>query len=517
MALGDSKQPTLLGFYLGLHDSNVAARVDGKLRYRKFERMSGIKHQRVALDAIRVACDEWGIRPDYVAFTDGNRNGLGSCIGEELWCSLPSIGSLAPNAKTYCLDHHYAHVLSAMPEMAGANIVGIAIDGRGDNGIRARVVRFSGELDAQTMLSSSDFTIGRFFNRVGISLGLSGDDVDLAGKVMGAQAYGNVCKEFVSDLEMADPISLPDRLLYTIPWQGRQVWGATDFFDIRNQAFLDWLASAHDALGRAVLRFFSAYCSSDTQIVYAGGCAQNTVFNTALFEAFPRLEIPPHAYDGGLSLGCIEFLRRKLRLPATDYAAFPFIQDDCDVGFASREVAQQVAELIAEGKIVGWMQGNGEIGPRALGHRSILMDPRISDGKAVLNERVKRREPWRPYAGSILEPHVTSWFETNAPSPYMLRAIKTREERHALIPGIVHHDGTCRIQTVNAETPELEAFNTLLTTFFKLTGVPLVLNTSLNAGGEPIHGDPAQSMKLLRAGRIDALCVGNNLLVGADA
>jgi carbamoyltransferase len=126
---------------------------------------------------------------------------------------------------------------------------------------------------------------------------------------------------------------------------------------------------------------------------------------------------------------------------------------------------------------------------------------------------VKRREQWRPYAASVLEHKAVDWFKLRSPSPYMLRAITVRDDQARLIPAVVHCDGTCRVQTVGGTPYVLASFRALLEEFEGLTGLPLVLNTSLNSGGEPIHGSASQSIRLLTESRIDALCIGDRVLM----
>jgi carbamoyltransferase len=503
----------LLGFYLGLHDSNLCAVSDGRVRYRKFERRSGVKHERVGLKEIASTCEEWGVKPEYVAYSDGNRNGLGICGMGELFCERRSDLGLPSVCKAFCIDHHFAHILSAWPCASGDRpSMGIALDGRGDNNLRARVVRFGPGVHAESVFHSTEFGVGRFLTLIGKRLGFEGLDVDFAGKVMGAQAYGTPDLEFVARHLAEDAEALPRKLLMEIRWKG--VVPATDnaFFRIENPSFLDWLSTCHLLLCQVLERFFLSFCRSDEVIVYSGGCAQNTVFNRVLSQRFPRLVIPPHAYDGGISLGCVEFLRRYLALPVQPMPAFPFAQDDEWISQPSSATITRVASLLAEGGVVGWMVGHGEIGPRALGHRSILFDPRSPLAKEVLNGRVKFREAWRPYAASVLTERVEDWFDTKGPLPYMLEAVPVRLDRRERIPGITHRDGTCRIQTV-AAVEGLEAFRELLASFESLTGVPALLNTSINSAGEPIYGSASQARRLLASGRLDALCIGDDVLL----
>src|SRR5215471_9434126 len=503
----------LLGFYLGYHDSNLCAAGDGRVRYRKFERRSGIKHERAGVRSIRDTCEEWGFEPEYVAYSDGNRNGLGVCRINELFCEHSLDLGLPSVRKTFCLDHHFAHILSGWPCMPNETArIGIGLGGRGDNDVRLRVVRVGGGMDFTNIFHSKEFSIGRFFTATGRHLGFEGLDIDFAGKLMGLQAYGTPDQEFVARHLDEDAETLPRRLWSNIAWNDGVPARDGTFFHIKDQAFLNWLATCHSLLGQVLERFFSSFCSEGDSIIYSGGCAQNSVFNRALFERFPGLVIPPHAYDGGLALGCVEFLRRYLDLPAMPLSGFPFAQDDEWLAHPTSSTIAKVASLIAEGKVVGWMVGHGEIGPRALGHRSILFDPRSPRAKEVLNTRVKFREGWRPYAGSVLAERANEWFEISKQSPYMLEAVPVRPQRIEQIPGISHRDGTCRIQTV-AKADGLDPFYELLTSFESLTGVPVLLNTSLNAAGEPIYGFASQGRKLLASGRLDGLCIGDTLIV----
>jgi carbamoyltransferase len=260
-----------------------------------------------------------------------------------------------------------------------------------------------------------------------------------------------------------------------------------------------------------VLDFFERHCTPQDTIVYAGGVALNTVFNEALSHKYPNLIILPHAYDGGVSLGCLEFLRRRFNLPKLEKEGFPYWQQDIELEKPSDETIRKVAKMLADEKIVGWFQGRGELGPRALGNRSILMSPTIKDGKKILNDGIKHREHWRPYAPAVLLEHCPDWFDLDEPSPYMLRAVPTKEDKKALIPAVVHVDGTSRVQTVSKEDNEI--FYRLISEFHKLTGVPLVLNTSLNKAGHPIYSTRHQCMEMLLDTKLDAVCMGDTLQV----
>jgi carbamoyltransferase len=172
--------------------------------------------------------------------------------------------------------------------------------------------------------------------------------------------------------------------------------------------------------------------------------------------------------------------------------------------------ARAAAERIAKGEIVGWFQGRMEFGPRALGHRSILADPRDPRTKPRLDTQIKRREPFRPYAPAVLRSAHEEYFDGPGDSPYMLKSYSVRPERRALVPAIVHADGSARVQTVEAARDPL--FWRLISHFASLTGIPLVLNTSFNGPGEPIVCTVEDALRCFTASGLDALFLGDCLV-----
>ena len=162
--------------------------------------------------------------------------------------------------------------------------------------------------------------------------------------------------------------------------------------------------------------------------------------------------------------------------------------------------------MIADGKVVGWFQGRMEWGPRALGNRSILADPRRSDIKEMLNAKIKRRESFRPFAPSILRESVAEWFEQDDDVPFMMEVFQIRSEKRALIPAVAHVDGSGRLQTVHRETNPL--FHSLISAFRALTSVPLVLNTSFNEN-EPVVCRPEEALDCFLRTKMDILILGS--------
>jgi len=170
-------------------------------------------------------------------------------------------------------------------------------------------------------------------------------------------------------------------------------------------------------------------------------------------------------------------------------------------------LTERAAKDIADGLVLGWFQGRMEFGPRALGNRSIIVDPRRAEMKGILNQRIKKREPFRPFAPSILEDHVGDYFDQTHPAPTMLMVYQIKRERRGDIPAVTHVDGSGRLQTVTREANQ--RYYDLIRQFFKLTGVPIVLNTSFNEN-EPIVCTPREAIDCFLKTKMDVLYMGNH-------
>ena len=267
-------------------------------------------------------------------------------------------------------------------------------------------------------------------------------------------------------------------------------------------------------------------------VCLSGGVAFNCVANGKIFDhtSFERVYVDPAAGDAGLAVGAAFYvwhqLLRKPRAFAMDHAYWGpgYSQQEMRSAVEANEVSRggytltelpdaelmrRTAEMIAEGKIVGWYQGRAEWGPRALGNRSIVADPRRPEMKGILNQRIKHREIFRPFAPSILAEKTGEWFEKSHPSPFMTFAYSVRPEKRDKIPAPTHIDGTGRLQTV---TPEANArYHALIREFDRQTGVPVVLNTSFN-DNEPIVCRPEEALDCFLRTRMDALALGNHLI-----
>lgn len=397
--------------------------------------------------------------------------------------------------RAWFISHHYSHALSTWMLEKRAPELRIVIDGLGDG--RPWSVYQQDRLVAAGDIRNG--SIGWGIREAGKLLDIQyGHYNDIAGKVMGLQSYGRVDPDYLERLRSFGIAEL------------KELWSPQHWQAFKKDALLarltllDWIATVHARTGEVLLEFFKRFASAGDTISYSGGVAQNVIWNSVLKQHFPGLIIPPHSSDEGLSLGALEWLRRTHGLPELRLEAFPRVQSDIGVPDPSEQTIELAAHMLARGKIVGWYQGQGEVGPRALGNRSILMDPRIPNGKALLN-RVKKREHYRPFGAAVLREHYARHFSGPA-DEFMLYTCQVQSQD---FPAITHVDQSCRVQLVGEDNP---VFRRLLVRFFELTGCPLLLNTSLNLAGKPMAAFPENAVQLFFDSQLDAVVVGDRVL-----
>ncbi|MBX7054540.1 MAG: hypothetical protein K1X36_06255 [Pyrinomonadaceae bacterium] len=268
--------------------------------------------------------------------------------------------------------------------------------------------------------------------------------------------------------------------------------------------------------------------TGEENLCMAGGVAFNSVMNGRIFHETPfkRFYVQPAAGDAGCSLGAAYFvsnqLLKKPRSFVMDQAYWGpgFTNEECrealdDAGLSydtlnDDDLLPKVAKMISDGAIVGWFNGRMELGPRALGARSFLADPRRSDMREILNHKVKLREWFRPLAPSMLEEHGTEVFGVEHHDPFMITVIQVAEEYKSKVPAVVHVDGSARPQMVNRDTNP--RYWKLINEFKKLTGIPMLLNTSFNVQ-EPIVCSPQNAVNTFKNSNFDALVLENNLVI----
>ena len=263
-----------------------------------------------------------------------------------------------------------------------------------------------------------------------------------------------------------------------------------------------------------------------------GGVALNGVANNRILRESPfeKLHIPPSPGDAGSAIGCAqysyychlqhkrEFLETSEQIKNNIFVGPDYSNEQIKTFLDKNKIQydylekdqllKTTAKLISEGNVVGWYQGKMEWGPRALGNRSILADPRNPKMKDILNEKIKHRESFRPFAPSIMEEYVSEYFDINVPSPYMLLVAKVKQPKK--IPAVTHVDGTGRLQSVAKNVNSL--YYELINEFYQLTKVPVIINTSMNVMGEPIVNTPEQAYAMILKTDMDYIILGNYIL-----
>jgi carbamoyltransferase len=277
-------------------------------------------------------------------------------------------------------------------------------------------------------------------------------------------------------------------------------------------------------------------------LALSGGCAMNSVANGKVYlrTPFRKMYLPAAAGDAGGAIGAAAFVQTQIaknqspmtnnsgRFPLDDAYSGPQSSNEeirslldsrvdeirtagCNIELITnnQELCSRAAAAIAAGCVIGWFQGRMEWGPRALGNRSILCDPRRGDMKEILNLKIKRRESFRPFAPSILREAVPEWFEQDDDVPFMMEVFQVRAEKRPLIPAVTHVDGSGRLQTVHRETNPL--YHELISAFCSLTSVPIVLNTSFNEN-EPVVCRPEEALDCFLRTKMDLLVIGSFFL-----
>lgn len=493
-----------LGLRLCDHDSNITYTNGNIVKYYKSERDYQIKHHGFNnINQWTSIIKRWNINPndlDAIAIViDCDNYSWIDCKGGLFeFIKHPIFEDMGFKCPIIRVDHHYAHFLSSWVLNVKPD-VGFVFDGFGDEKNSHSIFRNNEKiLNYNTNFAPS---LGSIMGYLGHKMNLYGDVQDYAGKIMALKGYGRISKEeIINRKEISKRININ---FLDVLWDVNNL-------NIQNLSFeeiCDHVQVCHEISEEIYATHFSNFSEKNEIICYSGGIAQNTVINSKIKKERPNLHIPPHCNDEGLSLGAVEFLRIMYNEEPFEVKGFPYWQDDeSPEERPSKDTIKKVSELLANKKIVGWYQGNGEIGPRALGNRSILMDPSLINGKEIINDKVKHREWFRPFGASILEEKTSQYFDCDYSSPYMLYVVDILDKKS--FKSITHIDGTCRIQTVSSE---VEDYYQLISEFEKLTGIPMLLNTSLNNGGKAICGSINDALELFHKSDLDVLVVGDKI------
>ena len=536
------------------------------------ERFNRIKHWAgVPMDAIRWCLK--GARPDHVAISRDPRTHFGAKVRYALmrpgqWRRLlsraqnsirvSSIGELlqahgVDAGTVHLVEHHRAHLASAFFASPFEEAAVVSVDGFGDFSSVMWGIGHANRIEVQDSVLFPH-SIGIFYTAFTQYLGFPkyGDEY----KLMGLAAYGE--PTFAADVRKVirsehgqivlnlDYFTHHDHGVEMSWSRGEPVLGpvfsskmARVFGPARTrgsellQQHRDLAASVQLVLEECYFGLLR-HVHRRTQkkaLCLAGGVALNCAANGKIFAETPftELYVQPAANDAGTSIGAaLHVWHEVLGNPRSfemRHAYWGPELDDASIRDAIQmrelvnhelsedQLVDRVAREIAGGNVVGWFQGRMEFGPRALGARSILADPRRAEMRDILNVRIKHREPFRPFCPSILAEAAGEFFESDYPAPFMVSAYKIRRAQRDRIPAVTHADGTGRLQTVEREASPL--YWKLIHRFGELTGVPILLNTSFNEN-EPIVNQPAEAIDCFLRTRMDGLAIGSHLLLKSE-
>ena len=551
----------IVGLNIGNHDSSAALLKNGELiAFAEQEKLSrnklsigeppidalkyclqieGISLESV--NAIAIGMD-WKYRNDNYCMPKEELDKYIAFENVDWFLPVSEFGSYRPEINP--IMHHLAHASSAYRLSGFDECAVLVVDNRGEKSsaslgkIENGKIIFFKEINIQNSL-------GIFYNSACRFTGLYGKFREV-GKFMGLASYG------IPNIEMPLTPCRDGKLFKKLPdIEKESVYNSLqlraeqllDFFvehcfpfesgnSEEIMAYANFAASAQKALEDTLLDFVEELKENTgvDSLVIAGGIAQNCSANGKIEESktFKNIYIPPFASDSGVSAGAA--LELNYMLSGKKQTLMPLHRADLGAKYSEEQIKAALkkydnkiqfkeldfedvyvvaAEVIAEGSIVAWMQGGFEAGPRALGHRSIIADPRSRESLIKLN-KIKEREMWRPIAPSILSEYYIEYFSGNGGNKYFMNiAAKVKKNMQKKVPAIVHVDGTARPQIV---TKENERYYSLLMEFYKKTGIPLVCNTSFNEKGVPVVNNPENALDCFLQRGIDMLIIENFII-----
>ncbi len=452
-------------------------------------------------------------------------------------------------AKVHFIEHHRSHMASAFFVSPFEESAILSVDGMGDFTSTMRGVGKGNKISVMDSISYPH-SLGYFYTLFTQWLGFPnyGDEY----KVMGLAPYG---KADLTD-RVWDVVRLKKNGLFELNLDYLDRWKKGDWTSVENgiplikpkysEHFIkkfgpprqkgEPLSEFHKNMAASVQRVTEEvifHLAEDLQkktglknLCITGGVAQNSVANGKVVAntSFERLFVPPAGHDGGTSVGsALYFYHHDSGQPRSPFkheafTGFHFSNEVIGEYLKSRQLPYEVkrysderlyevvTNCLLDAGVVGWFQGRAEFGPRALGNRSIIVDPRRSDAKDLLNEKIKRRESFRPFAPSILQEFTGDYFEQTDDVPYMEKVFTIKPEKRAEIPAVTHVDGTGRLQTVAQK--DAPRYHALIHHFYKRTGVPMLLNTSFNEN-EPIVNTPEHALECFLRTQMDLLVLEN--------
>ncbi len=439
--------------------------------------------------------------------------------------------------KLHFIEHHLSHAGSSFFLSGYEKSAILTVDGSGEI---ASCVSFKGEGNDIKKISEIYFphSLGYLYGAVTQYLGFKQDSDE--GKVMALASYGE--PSYLDAFRKIVKIKKNGRLEFDLTYfdyqKGKRRWVSDKFIkvfgkprqpdcEIENRH--KEIASSLQHIVEESFFHLANYLYEKTKmknLCIAGGVCLNSVLNGKIIDntPFENLFVQPVANDAGCSIGCCYYiynnLLREERNNNFNHLYFgpsyseERIKETLQLNSIKYEyhsnIAEATAKLLIESNVIGWFQGRMELGPRALGNRSIIADPRKMELKELVNKKVKMRESFRPFAPSILKEKCKDYFEKELLSPFMVLVYKFKDEVREKVPAVVHYDGTGRLHTVDKTVNPL--FWELINSFYKLTGIPIILNTSFNVKEKPIVNTPEEAVEIFLKTDMDVLVMGNFLI-----
>jgi carbamoyltransferase len=506
----------ILSLY-GSHDSSATfVDVDGNLRVLEYERLANKRYAAFnkGAESFDVGTDD-KTREDFISHIDSIIKSKPKLIVSNALCDQDHdlLKKYWPEAEIKPIEiHHFAHAASGYYQSPFDECLILSADGGGlDEGVSTTTKIYFANEQGITPVQLLPVDFGAAYGKIGYpisEISKKGSNLAIAGKVMGICAYGNVIDEWIQPLES----------YYLRDNHNLSTLSSRLGFDVHTHDILsgqrgyDLAATSQYVFEKLMFQIVSSlYDQKQSNLVFTGGCGLNVLFNQNLRKYLNDkgfdLYVQPNPNDCGLSLGAY-LLETKQKVTPVVYENFDILDRDSldqykeEYKFQQRTV-EKIVELISQGKIGGIIQGKSEVGPRALGNRSIICDPSFKDMKDTLNAKVKFREWFRPFAPVCKYEDRNLYFEEAYESDYMSYAPVVREEYRERLISITHADNTSRLQTVKREQHEL--FYDILSQLEKVGKIPVILNTSFNIRGRPILTSYEDAFHVLKETELDFL------------
>ena len=518
----------ILSIY-GAHDSSVTF-IDklGNIRIFEYERFVNLRYS--AFSREYGNCEESDEnRKNFINLIKSN---LGSDIDTILYNNLSDedfkfLKKFFPNASFELMGHHLSHASSGYFTSKFDDCVILSVDGGGhDFGQVSYTNIFYAKDGKIEVIDSKKYNLGLAYGRIGspiseISRG-GGDKLDslsYAGKVMGLCAYGNVNDNWTFQLKKFYTEELSERNYRQgdLKILSEEINLNLSYNSLSGQSGYDLATTSQYVFEEVMMDLINPHLDKSDNFILVGGCALNVLFNQKLKVKLNRLNknlyVPPIPNDCGLSLG--QFLyKNNIFIDDFVYNGINILDYDklshyVDQQQPKKVSIKEVVDLIKSGKIIGVINGNSEVGPRALGNRSIICDPTVKNMKDILNSKVKFREWFRPFAPVCRVEDSEIFFEDSFESEYMSYAPKVREEYREILPSITHSDGTGRLQTVDSKGHKL--FYNILTELSDIKEPAVILNTSFNIKGKPILTTIEDALTVLQETELDYVLIDDYL------